>query len=205
MKTSLHQTQTIAWQQGWRLLASISLGLLLLACAVMLLQPDVEGVRRVIRVTARTSFAFFLLAFTASSIARRWPNKWTRWQMSNRRYLGLSFAVSHTIHLVAILAFAQLDPLGFHAASNFGSIISGGLAYVFIAAMAATSFDAAQRWLGSRLWSRLHWLGSYYIWLSFMVTFGKRIPMSPTYALPIVILLLALSIRLWPKIRRAPH
>ena len=34
---------------------------------------------------------------------------WTRWQRRNRRYHGVSFAVSHFIHLAALIALARLD------------------------------------------------------------------------------------------------
>ena len=102
----------------------------------------------------------------------------TRWQLANRRQIGLGFAVSHTIHAAAIAGFAWLDPLGFHAATGPGNFVSGGLAYVFIVLMAATSFDGAVRWLGARRWRLLHLAGLYFVWISFLITFGKRIPIS---------------------------
>lgn len=184
---------------GWPLLGAIGATLLLMAAAVLWMQPDVQGLRMLIRLTARTSLVLFLLAFTASSAARLWPNAWTRWQLRQRRYFGLGFALSHAIHGAAIVSFAQLDSVGFHQASNLGNIISGGIAYVFIALMAATSFDGARRWLGARAWGWLHTLGAHYIWISFMVTFGKRIPMSPYYALPVLVLLAAMGLRLRSK------
>ena len=70
-------------------------------------QFEVDGVRMVIRFTARTSLLFFCLAFSAAALARLWPNAWTRWQRRNRRYLGVTFAASHGIHAVAIAAFAR--------------------------------------------------------------------------------------------------
>ena len=189
--------------QGWRLLALLSAGLLLMAAVLLVLDPTVDGVRRLIRSTARSSLLLFLLAFTASAAARQIPGAWTRWQLRNRRYLGLGFAVSHTIHLAAIVAFALLDPTGFGGATNTGTVVSGGLAYLFIAAMSITSFDAAVAWIGAARWKLLHLIGLYYIWISFVITFGKRIPMSTGYALPVLLLLLALAFRLWPRRSRA--
>jgi DMSO/TMAO reductase YedYZ heme-binding membrane subunit len=188
-----------SWIQGWPLLGTLTLALLLMASAVLLPQPDVEGVRRLIRVTARSSLVLFLLAFTASAAARRWPSPLTRWQVANRRQIGLAFAVSHAVHAAAIAGFAQIDPAGFAAATGPGNFISGGLAYGFIALMAITSFDGAVRWLGARRWRRLHLAGIYFLWISFVITFGKRIPMSAGYVLPIVVLLAALALRLWPQ------
>jgi sulfoxide reductase heme-binding subunit YedZ len=182
--------------QGWRLLGLLSLGLLLLAGAVLAQSPDVEGVRRVIRVTARLSFVLFLLAFTASAAAQRWPGPATGWLLRNRRYLGLGFVMSHAIHLAAIVAFASMDAAAFQGATSRGQFITSGLGYVAIIAMAGTSFDAAVRWLGPSAWRRLHWLAGHYIWLGFLVGFGKRVPLSPFYLLPVAVLLLALALRL---------
>ena len=75
---------------------------------------------------------------------------------------------------------------------------------LFIGLMALTSFDGAVRWLGARSWRLLHLGGIYFLWLSFLFTFGKRIPMSGGYALPVIVLLAALALRLWPQRRRKP-
>lgn len=188
-----------AWMQGWPLLATLTVGLLLLAAAVLLPGPDPQGFRQLIRVTARSSFVLFLLAFTASAAARRWPGGFTRWQLANRRQIGLGFAVSHTIHATAIAGFAWLDPVGFRAATSPGNFVTGGLAYLFIVLMAATSFDSAVRCLGPKRWRLLHLCGLYFLWISFVITFGMRIPMSAGYLFPVAVLLSALVLRLWPQ------
>jgi methionine sulfoxide reductase heme-binding subunit len=190
-----------AWMQGWPLLGTLAAGLLLRAATVLVLGPDAQGVRQLIRVTARSSFVLFLLAFTASAAARRWPGTFTRWQLANRRQIGLGFAVSHTIHATAIAGFAWIDPVGFHAATSPGNFVTGGLAYLFIVLMAATSFDGAVRWLGAKRWRLLHLAGLYFLWISFLTTFGKRIPMSSGYILPVAMLLAALALRFWPQQR----
>jgi sulfoxide reductase heme-binding subunit YedZ len=187
------------WIQGWPLLATLTAGLLLMAAAVLLPAPDAQGIRQLIRVTARSSFVLFLLVFTASAAARRWPGGFTRWQVANRRQLGFGFAVSHTVHAAAIAGFAWIDPVGFRAATSPGNFVSGGLAYLFIVLMAATSFDGAVRWLGARRWQLLHTAGVHYLWVSFLITFGKRIPISAGYMLPVTMLLSALALRLWTR------
>ncbi len=93
---------------------------------------EVDGVRMVIRFTARTSLVLFCLAFAAAALARLWPNAWTRWLRRNRRYLGVSFAASHAIHAVAIATFAVMDPAGYAAATSIASYIFGGIGYAFI-------------------------------------------------------------------------
>jgi len=198
---SSHASFGRSWIRGWPLLGTLALGLLSMAAVVLMLEPDVQGIRQLIRVTARSSFALFLLAFTASAAARRWPGAFTRWQLANRRQIGLGFAVSHMIHAAAIAGFATADPIGFHGATSPGNFVSGGLAYGFIVLMAATSFDGAVRWLGARRWRVLHLAGVYFLWVSFVITFGKRIPMSGAYVVPVVVLVAAMALRWWPQRR----
>ena len=134
------------WFEGWRLFAVLTLALIALSIWIAgMRQFEADGVRMVIRFTARTSLLFFCLAFSAAALARLWPNGWTRWQRRNRRYLGVTFAASHAIHAVAIVCFAQMDPAGFAAATSAASYIFGGIGYAFIIAMAATSIAPPRR------------------------------------------------------------
>jgi DMSO/TMAO reductase YedYZ heme-binding membrane subunit len=159
-------------------------------------QFDVEGMRAVIRATARTSLLFFCLAFSAAALHQLWPNDWTRWQRRNRRYLGLSFAASHAIHAVAIVAFAKMDPAGFTEATSAASYIFGSIGYAFIIAMSATSFDRTAALIGPRAWRALHLVGGYYLWFQFMVSFGKRVPAMPAYAAFLIPLLAVMALRM---------
>src|SRR5438445_272909 len=130
------------WFEGWRLFAVLAATLLALSVWIAgMRQFEVEGMRMVIRFTARTSLLFYYLAFSAAALARLWPNGWTRWQRRNRRTLGVTFAASHGIHAVAIAAFALMDPAGFAAATSIASYVFGCIGYAFIIAMTATSFD----------------------------------------------------------------
>ena len=185
------------WFEGWRLLAVLTLSLIALSLWIASMrQFEVEGVRMVIRFTARSSLLLFCLAFSAAALARLWPNAWTRWQRRNRRYLGLSFAASHAIHAVAIVTFANMDPAGFAEATSAASYIFGGIGYAFIIAMSATSFDRTAALIGPRAWRTLHLVGGYYLWFQFMVSFGKRVPAMPLYAAFLVPLLAVMALRL---------
>ncbi|PJG52156.1 hypothetical protein CVM73_26820 [Bradyrhizobium forestalis] len=186
-----------SWFEGWRLLAALSVSLIALSLWIASMrQFEVEGVRMVIRFTARSSLLLFCLAFGAAALARLWPNAWTRWQKRNRRYLGLSFAVSHAIHAVAIITFARMDPAGFTEATSAASYIFGGIGYGFIIAMSATSFDRAAALIGPRAWRALHLVGGYYLWFQFMVSFGKRVPAMPLYAAFLIPLLIVMALRI---------
>jgi len=192
------------WFEGWRLFAVLTLTLIGLCIWIAgMRQFEADGVRMVIRFTARTSLLLFCLAFSAAALARFYPSAWTRWLRRNRRALGVSFAASHGLHAIAIGAFAALDPAGFATATTFASYLFGGIGYAFIIAMTATSFDRTAAAMGARAWRRLHLVGGYYLWLQFIVSFGKRIPDMPLYGLFLIPLLAVLALRLIAMARTA--
>jgi DMSO/TMAO reductase YedYZ heme-binding membrane subunit len=195
----MNARQAASWVRGWRLLGALALLVAGAAAAMVAGAPGVDGVRAAIRLTARTSLVLFVLAFTASAAFRLWPSGFTRWQRQNRRQLGLAFAVSHGVHLGAIIAFARLDAPAFAARTTTGSLISGAIAYAFIVAMAVTSFDRTAAWLGARRWKLLHVAGSYYVWMSFAIAFARRAPAEPAYLAGVLVLGAALGARWLPR------
>ena len=122
------------------------------------------------RHTARISFAYFLLSFSASSLHYFFSNTLTKFIRHQRRYIGLSFALAHTIHLVALTSFFIVMK------ENPGivTLIGGGLGYVLVYAMALTSNDNAVKKLGLKRWKQIHWFGANYIAVIFAFTYvGK--------------------------------
>jgi DMSO/TMAO reductase YedYZ heme-binding membrane subunit len=185
---------------------TLLLSALLVALALSLLVwrgTGEEGIRTLIRVTARTSLALFLPAYAASALLRIRPSTFSRWLMKNRRWVGLSFAVSHALHLLGIIALKR-------TAADFElsitTLIFGGMAYVFIALMAATSSDAAVRALGSKRWQRLHRIGMHWIWAIFFLSYAPRAASgSPGYILLTLFLVAALGLRLFSaRLRPVP-
>jgi len=64
-----------SWFEGWRLLAMLTLVLIVLCLWIAgMRQFEVDGVRMVIRFTARTSLLLFCLAFSAAALARLRPD-----------------------------------------------------------------------------------------------------------------------------------
>jgi len=187
---------------GWRLTGLLSLLLIVMSGGLLALHPDVEGLRQVIRATARTSLVLFAAAFTASALTELAPGGFTRWQRRNRRYLGVSFASSHFIHLLALLALAQVDAALFWTLTNPTNIALAGTAYVLLAAMTATSFDRTAAWLGPRKWRLLHLVGGWYIWISFAVAVAKRLPQGPVYWAMMALVLAVGILRLIAMARR---
>ncbi|MBI3197327.1 MAG: hypothetical protein HYZ40_07420 [Rhodospirillales bacterium] len=188
---------------GWRLVGVLSFLLAAMTAGLLISHHgDIEGIRVAIRATARTSLVLFVMAFTASALVELLPAAATRWQRRNRRYLGVSFAVSHFIHLGAIVALALVDRSLFWKLTNVGTILLAGTAYLFIAAMAATSFDRTAAWLGPRKWHLLHLVGGWYIWISFAIAVGKRVPLDCFYWPMAALVLAAAIVRLIAMFRR---
>ena len=147
-------------------------------CAVLLVAYgiDEEGWRVVIRATARTSLVLFTAAYVASSLQRLLRNDATKWLLANRRSVGLSYAVSHTLHLMALGVLAWISP-SFETATI--TLVFGGLAYVFLYLMALTSTDGAVKALGPANWRRLHRAGMHYNWFIFAQSYLPRAVAEP--------------------------
>ncbi|MBL0211206.1 MAG: hypothetical protein IPQ13_09900 [Holophagaceae bacterium] len=149
-----------------------------------------QALRAIIRATARTSLALYALGFAAGPLGTLVPGSFSKYLLKNRRYLGLSFGISHLYHLAAILL------LVLHGASgNLGglaAILPGGFLYLWIFFMMATSNDQAVRWLGARRWKRLHRVGTYLIFLGFLKGFGLPVAQDPLAYGPFFALLLGL-------------
>ena len=160
-----------------------------------------EGVRVVIRATARTSLVLFSLAFAASSLRRLWRTPASAWLLRNRRSLGLSFAVSHALHGLGILELALRWPESF-ARTPLATLIGGCVGYTFVAAMAATSNDRAVAWLGRRRWRALHLAGSWVLWSIFAASYLPAAARSPRFLPMAVVVLAALALRAAVRLRQ---
>jgi DMSO/TMAO reductase YedYZ heme-binding membrane subunit len=184
---------------GPALVAWVSLALVAM-CALLLAQHGAgeDGLRVLIRATARTSLVLFAGAFAASGLRRAWRSPASAWRVGNRRYVGLSFAVSHALHLAAILAAAATVP-GFAADIAPATAIGGGTAYALIALMALTSNDTAVRRLGRRRWRALHLTGLWVVFLIFTNSYLGRAVHNPNYWPNAALLGAMLILRLWPS------
>ena len=161
------------------------------------------GVGLLTRSTVRLAFPLFLLAYVASSARRLWPSDATRWLLRNRRYLGIAFGVAMALHLDAILLLSLL--LGDAFQADLVTLLFGGVAYVFIAAMTLTSFDRTAAWLGPERWKWLHTAGLHYVSIVFVVQWLGRSAVSPGYLPFLLAMLGAMAIRLAARRSRAAN
>ncbi|MDJ0789569.1 MAG: ferric reductase-like transmembrane domain-containing protein [Myxococcota bacterium] len=136
------------------------LALLLLAMSAAVLASTgtgEEGVRALIRATARSSVLLLCLAFAARPLRQLWRSELSGWMLRARRSLGLGYALCQALHLAAILVVVSV-----HAGeSDLVTWIGGGVGYVFTAAMALTSTDAWVKRLTRKRWTLLHRTGMY--------------------------------------------
>ena len=123
------------------------------------------------RYTARISFFFFTVSFLASSIHYFLSNSLTNFIRNNRRHIGLSFALAHTIHLVALTSFFVTT----NQNPDIVTVLGGGFAYLAMYIMAFTSNDNAVRKIGFKRWKLIHKLGANYIAFIFAFTYLGRL------------------------------
>lgn len=183
----------------WPLLLGLFLSLGAVQAGMMSGNTPAEDWALAARWTARVGFPVFIVAYLASSLLRLAPSPLTKALVRNRRWWGLGFAASHTVHLVALVMALRLG----EETRTIASLIPGGTTYVVIFAMALTSSDAAQRALG-RNWKRLHTVGIHAIWLTFTAAYAGRIMEAKTRVQGVIcttIALTALAIRLTARFR----
>lgn len=183
-------TRRIVTAGGAGAVIAVALGLLVFGTGV-------EGWSAATRWTARWALVPFALVFAARGLLPRSRGRF-RALLRNRRGLGLAFALAHGVHAVAIVSFFAVSG----ERPKTLTLLGGGLAYLFILAMALTSTDPAQRAMG-RAWKTLHGFGSWYVFLIFAQSYGGRLARmgvhAPEGAFGLAVLLLALALRLAPR------
>ena len=156
---------------------------------------DEAVIRLALRATARTTFVFFMCAFAGSALLDFMPSRLSTWLAAKRDWFLLAMAVSHTVHLAAIIAlFELLGP----ARLKVITVLGGGLVYLLIYALA---IGAVIRLRGREPRSllglpRFEAVALYLIWLIFALAFVPRIVSGwPVYSFLSAIALAALCLR----------
>jgi DMSO/TMAO reductase YedYZ heme-binding membrane subunit len=182
-----------------RAFLAASLAALTLMCVALLVLHGAgeDGLRVVVRATARTSVVLFCAAFAAGGLRRLWRAPASAWLVRCRRQVGLAFAYSHALHLAAILGLVATVP-AFGPSVSWITIVGGGTGYLLIAAMAATSTDSALKRLGPRRWRALHLAGLWVVFGIFAQSYVPRALSNPNYVAPAALLVAALVVRLLP-------
>ena len=156
-------------RQRWPMWFGLAAGLAAVAAGFALGDGLQDQWQHAARYTARVGFPLLILAYIARPLHQLAPSSFSKGALARRRWIGLGFAISHTIHLVALVTALQLAG----QPPNPVTVIGGGFAYLLLYAMALTSTDRAQRRMG-KWWKRLHRFGIHYLWFIFAQSYLGR-------------------------------
>lgn len=120
--------------------------------------------------TARVGFPLLIAAYIARPLTQLWKHDLARALLKRRKYFGLGFATSHTVHLYAL--FTALDVAG--QEMNIVTILGGGGAYAIMYVMAFTSNQRSMKALG-KWWKRIHLVGIHWLWFIFAQSYFGRL------------------------------
>jgi len=172
---------------------ALAAGLVAMGASLALEGSGPLGWRTATRTTAQVAFPLFLAAFLASSFVRLWPGPRTRALLARRRAIGLAFATALFVHGAAIVAYHRAED---RALDPDPSFVGGAIGFALVAAMAATSNDAARRRMGGRAWRALHRTGQIGLFGIYAVTYGGRLAENAAHWPGVALLVAALGVRL---------
>jgi methionine sulfoxide reductase heme-binding subunit len=161
------------------------------------------GTEFMVLYSVRCSLPFFLVAFTASSVAHLWPSSLTRWLLRNRRAFGLTFAIGMAWHLTFVAYFFA----GFHKYLNRLALSLDLAGLAFLIALTVTSFRSVARHLSLRAWQRLHRTGVYAIWslATYLYLLDMKYSRNALHIAALLILLCAALLRMVAWLRASTH
>ncbi len=161
-----------------------------------------EGVRLLIRWSARISVTCFCIAFAGKYIHQYMQNSFSFWLYMNRKFWGISFALIHIFHLFALGILQYSFHPVFTTAAGI-SLFGGGLAYLFIVLMLLTSFDTFAKLLSAKQWTILHTIGGYWIMFIFTRSYTKGLLMGDYWDLIFLSMLVGVwMLRLFGLLKR---
>lgn len=130
-----------------------------------------EGFRYSLSATGRISYPIFILIFTASSINKLFPSRFSQWIYTNRKELGFTFAIAYLYHCIGFFGL-------YYVTGSFGiegiELILSIISYFFIIIMTLTSFPEVRRKTSPWFWNSTHTVGMYMYWYFFLQEFIHR-------------------------------
>ena len=199
LESAPRSTATRRQTPVWPIAVVVTCVAVVLASTLRLDATQLERLLLLNRYLARLSFLTFIPIYAASPLVRWLPGRPTRGLVRIRRSLGLGYALIMAAHVCAIGAYQMT------AGSESIDIVAGiggGIGFVLIGALAATSNDNAIRRLGTRNWKRLHAGALQWLWVIYAVTYLGRISEGHTEFAPGLVTVFALlALRLSVRFR----
>ena len=155
---------------------------------LLLVSPDDEHLRQMLRLSAWTAILIYLVIFVARPLKQLASSPFSRKLLRNRRYVGIALAAVMSIHLVLLLMVNE-------QALNYGGAAVFALMYL----MLFTSFDSAPAKIGPRNWRILHKIGLYGLGFAFaqsIIGAFLDAPLDPVYLPLTLLMLVAVAIRM---------
>jgi len=177
-----------ALRNSWPMWLGLFLGVTALIAGFASSSDPLEQWSEAARLTARVGFPIFLLAYLARPLHQLRSTNFSTGILQRRKWIGLGFAMSHTVHLGALIIAVELAGRGW----DLITIAFGGGAYLTLYAMAFTSNHTTMKTMGRR-WKWLHRFGMHYLWFIFFQSYAGRIfdPETRTLGLTMTIIALA--------------
>jgi methionine sulfoxide reductase heme-binding subunit len=147
---------------SWRLFWVLALAITTANCLALPFADfhTAPGTQFIVLYAMYCALPFFLVAFTASSLATLWPNRRTRWLLSNRRYFGLAYAFGMGWHFI----FVGYSTFSFGNRLRPSALMLDIIGLCFLLAMTLSSFRRFARRISFADWRRLHKTGVYVLW-----------------------------------------
>ncbi|MGI9220642.1 MAG: hypothetical protein ACR2QS_06355 [Woeseiaceae bacterium] len=163
MHALLKKKSLNGWYLFWLISAPISALVM-----IELFSTDVStgsGVSHMIGYSVRFAVPLIFIVTAASALQTLFPSAASGWLLRNRKYIGLSFAVSMAWQGLFIFTMSMFfRDYYYEDVYLLRDEIEGSVGYLFLAAMVVTSFRFGRRHLSQRQWKLLHTSGVYFLW-----------------------------------------
>lgn len=192
----------------WVMWLGLAMGLAAMALGLTWGSDAAEQWQLAARYTARVGFPLLILAYVARPLVELRKYPWANALLARRRWIGLGFAMSHSVHLYCLTTYFRVSG----EQPEPATLIVGGAAYITMYLMALTSNTTAMRLMG-KWWKRLHRFGIHLLWFVFAFSYlGRLADSDPERQIigliffPIALMAAAIRFRAWarPSRRRAP-
>ena len=187
---------------GVWLLSALAVALVIAGAALALRGGAVEGTVLGLRLTARWSYLWFWLAYTAGAWAMLLGPRFRRLAGRSRDF-GLAFAAAHLVHVALVVWLYRIaeHPPG------AGTLEFFGVAVFFTYLLALLSFPRPAAWLSPRALLVIRTVGVEYIALAFFVDFAKEpfrltLGHALSYGVFLALAVLAYALRITTVVRR---